>query len=277
MESTHPDLARPFAPHRLKIYVTMLSFVGAVFVFMTVAAGTGLVAPTRTVDVIANVIFGIPVMVLPLVLLWKAPGENRSRLALAAELVMIYIPLTAGSQLTYELPFLVGHPFNLWQPVTNPGWRWLWWQYGLADTRYRSDDAFIFGLEFGAVIAGILLFVVWLKMLRRDLPDASRIRCLWLSFFGIAVLITGTTAYYVAEIRAGFGDIGQGAFGLWFKFIGENVPYLILPYFVLYAIYYLVDHLTRHAGAQALGNASAEPVLHQSNRVGAGPPSDSTA
>lgn len=54
MASTHPELARPFAPHRLRIYVVMLSFVGAVFVFMTVAAGTGLVAPSRTVDVVAN-------------------------------------------------------------------------------------------------------------------------------------------------------------------------------------------------------------------------------
>lgn len=71
-------------------------------------------------------------------------------------------------------------------------------------------------------------------------------------------MITGTTAYYVAEIRAGFAGIGQGAFGLWFKFIGENVPYLILPYFVLYAIYYLVDHLTRQAGATA---ALVDPAI----------------
>lgn len=266
MQGTHSELARPFAPHRMKIYVVMLSFVGAVFVFMTIAAGTGLVAPSRTVDVVANLIFGIPVIVLPFVLLWKAPGEQRSRLALAAELVMIYIPLTAGSQLTYELPFLLGHPFNLWQPTPDPGWRWLWWQYGLADTRYRSDDNFIFGLEFGAVLAGILLFAVWTRMLRRDLPDESRIRCLWLSFFGIAVLITGTTAYYVAEVRAGFGDIGQGAFGLWFKFVGENVPYLILPYFVLYALYYLVNHLTRQAGATA---AQADPELAGARAVAA--------
>ena len=207
MELTHPDLARPFAPHRLKIYVVLFSFVGAVFAFMTIAAGTGLVAPSLAVDVAANLIFGTPVIVLPFVLLWKAPGEQRSRLALAAELIMVYIPLTAGSQLTYELPFLIGHPFNLWGTTSDPGWRWLWWQYGLADTRYRSDDNFIFGLEFGAVLVGILLFVVWTRMLRRDLRDESRIRCLWLSFFGVAVLITGTTAYYVAEVRAGFSDI----------------------------------------------------------------------
>jgi len=108
--------------------------------------------------------------VLPFILLWKAPGEVRSRLALCAELILVYIPLTAGSQLTYELPFLLGHPFNLWGTTSDPGWRWLWWQYGLADTRYRSDNMFIFGLEFGAVLVGILLFVLWMKMLRRDLP-----------------------------------------------------------------------------------------------------------
>jgi hypothetical protein len=49
----------------------------------------------------------------------------------------------------------------------------------------------------------------------------------------------------MAEIRAGFSDIGQGAFGLWFKFVGENVPYMILPAFVLYAIYLQIDYLTR--------------------------------
>jgi phosphoglycerol transferase MdoB-like AlkP superfamily enzyme len=129
---------------------------------------------------------------------------------------------------------------------------------------------FIFGLEFGAVLVGILLFVVWMKMLRRDLPDESRIRCLWLSFFSIAVLNAGTTTYYVAEIRAGFADIGQGAYGLWGKFVGENVPYLILPYFVLYAIYYLTDHLTRLAGAAgASAPGSSRPASYEAHVAGA--------
>jgi hypothetical protein len=55
--------------------------------------------------------------------------------------------------------------------------------------------------------------------------------------------------YYVSEIRNGFNDIGQGAYGLWFKLVGENVPYMILPFFVLYAIYLQVDYLTRRAAA----------------------------
>ena len=40
------------------------------------------------------------------------------------------------------------------------------------------------------------------------------------------------------------GDI-HGAFGFWFKFIGENVPFMIMPFFVLYAIYLQVDYLAR--------------------------------
>ena len=98
MELTHPDLARPFAAYRLKIYVVLFSFVGFVFAFMTIAEGTGLLPPSLAVDVGANLIFRTPVFVLPFILLWKAPGEIRPRLALYAELVLVYIPLTAGSQ-----------------------------------------------------------------------------------------------------------------------------------------------------------------------------------
>ena len=46
----------------------------------------------------------------------------------------------------------------------------------------------------------------------------------------------------------GFADIGQGAFGLWFKFVGENVPFIVLPPLVLYAIHLQIDQLTRWAG-----------------------------
>jgi hypothetical protein len=255
MES--PELARPFAPHRQRAYVGLLSAVGAVFVFMTIAEATRLLPPSMTVDVAANLLFGIPVLLVPLILFWKARGEQRSRLQIAAELTLIYLPLTAGSQLTYELPFLLGHPFNLWTATTDPGWRWLWWQWGLTDTRYRSDDMWVFGVEFGAVLVGIMITIVWLRLLRKDLPDESRIKSLWLTFFGVTVLLAGTVIYYVAEIRAGFSDIGQGAYGLWFKFIGENIPYIILPVFVLYAVYVQLDYLTRRAGAAAASAASA--------------------
>ena len=67
---------------------------------------------------------------MPLVILWDAPGENRTRLDKAAELTLFYLPYTACSQIGYELMFLIGHPLGWWTPTTDPGWKWLWWQYG---------------------------------------------------------------------------------------------------------------------------------------------------
>ena len=84
-----------------------------------------------------------------------------------------------------------------------------------------------------------------------DLSDDSRIRCLWGAFTGCAVLMSSTAVYFISEVGAGFDDIGQGAYGLWFKFIAENVPFIVLPPLVLYAIHLQIDYLTRRAGAVA--------------------------
>ena len=249
--SGEPNLARPWATHRRRTYLALTAITGVAFTLAVVGVGTRVLPPTFTVDVIANLAFGVPVILLPLAYFWTGRGEHRPRLERAAELTMIYLPYTAGSQLGYELIFLVGHPFNLWTPTPDPGWKWLWWQWGLADTRYNSGNNWIFGLELVGVATGITLFVLWIRLLRPALPTESRIRCLWLAFAGCAILISSTGVYFLSEVRAGFSDVGQGAFGLWFKFVAENVPFAILPFFVLYAIYLQVDYLTRRAGATA--------------------------
>ena len=59
---------------------------------------------------------------------------------------------------------------------------------------------------------------------------------------------SSTAVYFLSEAAAGLNDIGQGAFGLWFKFVGENVPFIVLPPLVLYAIHLQIDQLTRWAG-----------------------------
>ena len=245
-----PNLARPWAPHRAKVYVGTALFTAVMFVGTTIGVATGLVAPTFTTDVVVNLIFGIPAILIPLVILWDAPGESRSRLDKAAELTMFWLPYSAASQIGYELVFLIGHPFGLWGPTTDPGWKWLWWQYGLADTRYTSGNPWTLALEIVGVTTGITLFVVWTRLLRPSLPLESRIRCSWVAFTGVAVIFSSTAVYFLAEVSTGFKDIGQGPFGFWFKFIGENVPFIVLPPLVLYAIYLQIDHLTRRAGQE---------------------------
>lgn len=257
-DSHEPNLAQPWAPHRLRIYVATAALTAIVFVVMTVGVGVGLIAPTFTADIVANLLFGIPVILLPLVLLWDAPGENRTRLDKAAELTLFWLPYSAASQIGYELMFLIGHPFGLWEPTADPGWKWLWWQYGLADTRYTSGNPWTFALEVVGVTTGIMVFAAWTRLIRRGLPTESRIRCLWLAFTGVAIIYSSTAVYFLAEVGSGFSDIGQGAFGFWFKFIGENLPFIVLPPFVLAAIRIQIDHLTRRMGAAASVSASVD-------------------
>ncbi|MDQ2636836.1 MAG: emopamil-binding protein [Actinomycetota bacterium] len=258
-----PNFARPWAPHRLRIYTGTALFTGLMFVLMTVGVGIGLIPPTLTVDVIANLIFGIPVILLPFVILWNAPNEKRSRLDKSAELTLFYLPYTAGSQIGYELMFLIGHPLGWWVPTTDPGWKWLWWQYALADTRYVSGNPWIFALEIVGVITGTTVFIMWTRLIRSGLPVESRIRCLWVTFAGIAVLMSSTAVYFLAEVGAGFANIGQDAYGLWFKFVAENIPFIVLPPLVLYAIHLQIDYLTRKmgAGAGAVVSAPEGPAL----------------
>lgn len=247
-----PDFARPIAPHRLRIYLGVAALTTVVFLGMTTGVGIGLIEPTFQSDVIANLLFGVPVILVPLVMLWDAPGENRSRLDRAAELTLFYLPYTAFSQIGYELMFLIGHPLGWWTPTTDPGFKWLWWQYGLADTRYASGNPWTFGLEVVGVTTGVVVIVMWTRLIKTDLPRESRIRSLWIAFACIAVLMSSTAVYFLSEVGAGFNDIGQGAFGFWFKFIGENVPYYLLPPLVLYSIYLQIDYLTRRAGADSV-------------------------
>jgi len=197
-------------------------FTGLVFGLMTLGVGLGLIEPTFTSDVICNLLFGIPVILLPLVLLWDAPGEQRSRLDKAAELTLFYLPYTAFSQIGYELMFLIGSPLGWWGPTSDPGFKWLWWQYGLADTRYTSGNPWTFALEIVGVTTGVIVIIMWTRLIRPDLPAESRIRCLWVAFTGIAVLMSSTAVYFLSEVGAGFNDIGQGAYGLGFKFFAET-------------------------------------------------------
>jgi hypothetical protein len=103
-----------------------------------------------------------------------------------------------------------------------------------------------------------VVFVASLPLMRPALPAECRIRCLCLAFAGCPVLMSTTAVYVVSEVGVGFHDIGQGAFGLWFKFVAEIIPFIILPPLVLYAIHLQIDCLARRAGAQAaLANVGA--------------------
>src|ERR1044072_4858406 len=120
LETHEPNFARPVAPHRGRIYLGVGLLTGLVFLGMTIGVQAGLIAPSLTADVLAKLLFGVPGLLVPLLILWSRPGENRTRLDKAAELTLFYLPFTACSQIGYELMFLIGHPLGWWTPPTDP-------------------------------------------------------------------------------------------------------------------------------------------------------------
>jgi len=241
---------RPFAPHRARIYL-IGTIVESLFLLVpTVGVQAGWLAPSMTLDVIANIILTIPFVFLPAVVLWDGPGEMRTGMEKGAELVLVWLPFTAFSQISYELPFLIGNVLGTWKPTDNPGWQWIWWQYAQADTRWWGTNAYMFALELVAVTSGLTVLLLWLKLLRPSTDDEQRIRALWWCFLHIAMISACTVVYFASEIRAGFVDIGQGFYGVGFKFLFMNLAFMTYPVPTLYYIHCQVDYLTRRCGAQ---------------------------
>lgn len=255
-----PDLVRPFASHRVKIYFGAGVFVAIFYAVMTIGSQLRLIPPTLTTDVIANAIFIVYLFGLPFVVFWDGRGEQRSRLEKAAELTLVYLPFTAASQLTYELPFLIGQLLGWWKPTNDPGWQWFWWQYAQADTRYWGDNPYIFATEFVAISAGAAVMIAWVRLIRSSTSDETRIKSLWVAFLGVTALLSCTLIYYISEVKNGFAAIGQGFwYGVAYKFFLYNGAFIIFPGLVLFAIYLQVDYLTRRSARREALESVAEP------------------
>jgi len=241
------DLARPFTPGRLRLYLAIGSVQGLVTLLCAVGVGTDLLEPTRRLDVIANVFNFIPMVLLPALVLLLV----KDRVTRDAELILVWLPFTAAAQLSFELIWLVGQPLEWWKAAGDPGWAWMWWQFALADTRYFGENPYIFALELSAVLVAVAVLVAFGRLVRTDLTDRARIASLYLGGLGLMVLTVNTLFYFASTARNGFADIGQGDYGM-VKLIALNSPYLVFPILVLVAIGRQIDHLYAHA-ARPLG------------------------
>lgn len=245
------DLARPFTPARLRLYLTIGSVQGLVTLLCAVGVGTDLLEPTRTLDVVANIFNFIPMVLLPVLVLVLV----KDRTARDAELILVWLPFTAAAQLSFELIWLIGQPLEWWQAAGDPGWTWMWWQFALADTRYFGENPSIFALELSAVLVAVAVLVAFRQLVRTDLSGRARIANLYLGGLGLVVLTVNTLFYFASTARNGFADIGQGDYGM-VKLVALNSPYLFFPIVVLVAIGRQIDHLYLRA-ARPLGEDTA--------------------
>jgi len=230
--------ARPFTPERLRAYLAVGSVQGVVTLLCAVGVGTGVLEPTRALDVFANVANFVPMVLLPVLVLVLV----KDRATRDAELILVWLPFTAAAQLSFELIWLIGQPLEWWQGAGDPGWTWMWWQFALCDTRYFGADPAIFALELSAVLVAFLVLVAFRRLVQVDLSDRDRVRALYLAGLGLMVLTVNTLFYFASLAREGFEDIGQGGYGM-IKLVALNLPYLVFPVLVLAAIGRQIDDL----------------------------------
>jgi hypothetical protein len=242
------DLARPFTPSRLRLYLAIASLQGLVTLICAAGVGTGVLRPTRSLDVVANIFNFIPMVLLPVLVVALVADPVRR----GAELILVWLPFTAAAQLSFELIWLVGQPLDWWKPVGDPGWTWMWWQFARTDTRYFGPNPATYGLELTAVVAAIPVLIAFRQLIRVDLSDHARVKALFVAGGGLAVLTSNTLLYFASTARDGFDAIGQGDYGM-VKLIALNGPYLIAPVFVLIAIGRQIDHLYQRAAARLPG------------------------
>lgn len=247
---TSPHLAHPFTPQRLRLYLAVGSVQGLVTILCALGVAFDVLEPTRTLDVIANITAFVPMVLLPALVV----GMVKDPLLRGAELVLVWLPFTAAAQMSFELVWLVGQLFDTWQPVNDPGWKWMWWQFALADTRYFGENPALFALELLAVLAAAAVLVGFRQLINRTLPDRDRIKSLFLAALGLMVLTANTVFYFASTARNGFAEIGQGDYGM-VKLVALNGPYLVVPFFVLVAMGRQIDHLYQRA---ALGRTQED-------------------
>ncbi|GAB3760823.1 hypothetical protein FB382_003199 [Nocardioides ginsengisegetis] len=242
------DLARPFTQGRLRLYLTIASIQGLVTLICAVGVSTGVLPAARSLDVVANVFNVLAMVLLPaLVVALVADPVRRG-----AELILVWLPFTAMAQLTFELAWVIGQPLDWWKAEGDPGGTWMWWQFAQTDTRYFGDNPAIFALELTAVVAAIPVLLAFRQLIRVDLTDRARVKALFMAGAGLAVLTSNTLFYFASLARDGFDAIGQGDYGM-VKMIALNVPYLIVPVFVLIAIGRQIDWLYQRAAADLSG------------------------
>jgi hypothetical protein len=252
MMAQQSDFARPVAPHRKRIYIAVAVISAITTLTPTLLVGFRVLPPEPTGFIWA--VINCALLPIPLfVVWWDAPGENRTVQQRVYEFILVWFPVTALTEIWWELPWLILDLFGVMKGAgPDDRWVWVWWAYGEADTRYLTGSSSVWAMELVAVIAGIMFGIAWIGLVRNKAGyDAEkRIRPLFLGLVGCAVSSAVVTIYYVTEFRSGFADIGLGLWeGVVFRFILWNICWVFAPFISVPLLIKQIDSSYRALGA----------------------------
>jgi hypothetical protein len=240
------DFARPIAPQRRRIYWACF-WAGCAITFIPLfGVGFGVFPPEPTY-LIWGILIYVPLLVPLVTAWWDVPGEDRTTLEKAAEFIIVWFPVTASSQITWETPWLIGDLAGVMNGAgPQDRWLWLWWGYGAADTRYITGSASLFAMEVVAVIGGITLLAAWRRLRKAGHDPVQRIRGLFVGIVACSAMLAVVTIYYVSEFRAGMADLEQGFWeGFMFKFVFMNMWWFLAPVITIPFMIKQIDYLYR--------------------------------
>ena len=163
---------------------------------------------------------------------WPLPGlrgwstERRAQSAALLFLVVSYV-----THLSWELGWLVLH--HRIAVARDAAWAYPWWAYiDGGDARYAVAPPSLISIEILSVtngLLGVLALTLWWRSSGQD-------RRAVLLFMATAIVhLYSTSFYYLSELIAGLPSVDTTSFtGLWIKFGLANVPWLTMPWVVLW-------------------------------------------
>jgi len=249
MNQQKHNFNRPWATHRKRLYLLDVIMILIVTIIPWAGVLMGKFDPGRSYywwGLIVYFFYVSPVFIA----WWDAPGENRTTLEKAYEFTCVWIPISAGSQVLWEIPWIV---MELMGMMNGAGpqdvWLWFWWGFGVGDTRYLISDPLIFALECGAIPGGLLLSWILYRLVTAGENSAKRLRSLILLALTFCEMLTVVAIYFIAEIYNGFGHLNYDTYGFaytfYYLFIYMNIWWFIVPAVALPFVLKMIDYLYR--------------------------------
>jgi hypothetical protein len=225
------DFTKPWAKHRVRVYLWGSVFTAVVAVGAILGVGVGVIPMVPWTGNIACFLFMTPVFIMFWVAWKDAPGENRTALEKGNEFSMLWFCIAgAASELWWELAWLIGDLFGWMHLDETQRWGWVFWYYGINDVRYLESDGPLWAMELVVVIGAAVMLYAWWKLRKAGNDPAKRIGPLWWTFFTMAAMLTVFVIYFVAEARHGFPNFPRHYFwDITLVLIYENLPWIIAP------------------------------------------------
>lgn len=158
---------------------------------------------------------------------WLHAGDRHdgSKQARMLDMLVLWTICSTCAQLGWELPFALMSQ-QLVGVTEHDTWAWLFWAYGIADSRYIIADPFVVVMEgFTSAVGGPLEVWTLLLVHRRELKKAALV--------GLCIAATqwyGTVLYFGIEVFEGLVHINTGNFfDFWLKFLVLNGLWMVMP------------------------------------------------